>query len=132
MINLYPKAVALTQRYKPGYFSLTDKPISTFAAIKQSSRLIVSTTFSDLTIYPNPAINWLFRAHHDRIHLASGLGFTLEEEIEVTKRGIIALGLQTCPLLADLYWLDNVGMQLEYYRTGSFPTNQLAFIAKAL
>lgn len=79
-------------------------------------------------IYPEPSMNHLFRAHHDHIHLSSGLGFNLEEEIQVTKLGLAQLQLQSSELLSRLYWLDNVGQQLSFYQNGAFPQDQMSFI----
>src|SRR6266404_7507313 len=92
---------------------------------------IIWSGASDQTIYPVPQFNWLFRAHHDALHLAHKMGFTLAEEIELTKRGIAQLHLDTQPDVARLYWLDNVGQQLHYYRHGQFPVDQQAFIISA-
>ena len=125
-------AQELAQHYRNLRYALTDKLITSVAALKDSHRLVISTQFSEATIYPCPAFNWLFRAHHDSLHLKHDLDFTLASEIEVTKRGLRELSLDTSPLLADLYWSDNVGQQLYFYKHGAFPVNQIAFIESYL
>lgn len=92
--------------------------------------LYVWTGASSSTIYPTPQHNWLFRAHHDMVHRATKLGFTFREEVEAAKIGILVLGLQCSPALADIYWADTVGQQEYYYRHGQFPNDQREFVLR--
>lgn len=119
---------ALAQRfpYVRCEYSDRDRPLA------WTGSLYIWTGASESTIYPSPGLNWQFRAHHDALHRQLKVGFSFDEERTVTQEGIRALKLQCSPLLADLYWADNVGQQ-EYYRQhGAFPSNQQQFIHQYL
>ena len=114
----------LIQRFPVVRCEYTDRDVP----LTSSGRLYIYTGNSEKTIYPAPEINWRFRAHHDMVHRKLRRGFSFEEEKLVTQEGILVLGLQCSPQLADVYWADNVGQQ-EYYRLhDAFPNNQQQFV----
>lgn len=125
-------SLSLVQAYARSHvvYDVIDRDLP-LVDLNASGRLYVWSGASSSSIYPSAECNWLFRGHHDTLHLETGLRFDYEGELELTKRGITELGLSTSPLLERLYWIDNVGQQLYYYKHGYFPVNQLAFAISA-
>lgn len=90
--------------------------------------LVVWSGASDRTIFGDPRVNWAFRALHDATHLASGLGFSVDHEIELGRRQAAKFD----GIMADLVYLEIAG-QAEYFRrTGSFVPDQVEFTRRAL
>lgn len=85
----------------------------------------------DHTIYSSPAVNHAFRAWHDSIHAARGLGFTTMGEHCVAQyhwRLAVEAGLPMGDVFA--LWADSWG-QVAYANQhhGKFPADQSAFVA---
>lgn len=96
--------------------------------LKSTRQLVVWSGASDYTVFADPTVNWAFRALHDALHIQSGLGFTIPEEIEL---GRIQASLYD-GLLADLVYLEVSG-QAEYFaRHGEFVTDQVSFTLNGL
>lgn len=82
---------------------------------------------SDATIFGDPATNHAFRAWHDSLHLKSGLGFSVAEEVELGRRQAVEVARLSGDKLATLVWLEVAGQALEYLRTGQFIADQLGW-----
>jgi len=79
---------------------------------------------SDNTIYADPAINWAFRAWHDKVHLKYDLDFSIESELILAKLA----ASQFDGKIADIVYAE-VGGLVEYFRdNGRFPTDQAKFV----
>jgi hypothetical protein len=92
------------------------------------SELVIWNGASDKTMFLEAKNNWEFRAIHDQLHMESGLGFTIAEEIEL---GRIQAN-QFEGVLADLVYIE-IAKQAEYFRdNGEFVENQLQFTSDML
>lgn len=104
---------------------VADKAPETIGDLAATS-LIIWSGASENTIWHDPCVNWAFRAHHDSLHLKSGLGFTIQDEIALGRIAANEASRISLPL-ADLIYAETVG-QVEYYAThGHFPIDQKTF-----
>ena len=88
---------------------------------------------SELTIYPDNATNYAFRAWHDSLHLAHLYSFSREHEIKV---GLIHMQQARRAGLSkrdqDMLIADTIG-QIEYYtKYGAYVENQAEFVGAVL
>jgi len=87
----------VTKAYPPLEFILVDEdvgPEGVLAAYKSRKPIPVWNGDSENTIWGAPELNWLFRAHHDSIHLICNIPFTLQGEFLVSEvHSIIAESL---------------------------------------
>lgn len=105
----------------------------TFAALrdvyKKRRIVLVSSLYSDRTIWGPRELNWQFRAWHDHTHLALGLPFNREGERAVAwlqRQQAYAAGCRALDL--QLLWADTEGQQEYHARHGRFPTDQRDFV----
>lgn len=121
------KNTILMQASKLRYNVASEAP-SNERDLFNSPSLIVWDGASDNTIWDDASVNYAFRALHDALHLNTGLGFSVDEEIAI---GRIQAN-QYVGLLADLVYLEVAG-QAEYYKqNGVFVANQKQFTLQAL
>lgn len=98
---------------------------NTFADLYTGPRreLVIWCGGSDNTIFADQIVNYAFRALHDKLHLATGIGFSVQEEVYLGR-------LQASKyegLMADLVYCE-VALQAEYYlQHGVFVPNQVDF-----
>jgi hypothetical protein len=92
------------------------------------SGLVVFAGGSDLTIYGDRAVNWAFRAWHDKLHRELNAPFTLEGETRVAlEQARILSGYHGAIVIAE------VTEQARYFEThGHFPVDQIAFMKQVL
>lgn len=89
-----------------------------------SSSLIIWSGGSDTTIYQDRNVNYAFRAWHDSLHLKTGLGFTVADEIEL---GRIQASQCGSSFVADLVYCE-ISLQAAYFlEKGQFVADQLQF-----
>jgi hypothetical protein len=91
------------------------------------SELVVWSGASEATIHGAPATNHAFRAWHDAIHLATGIGFTPAEEIHLARLQCAEVARASGDRLADVVWLEIAGQAAEFARTGRFIGDQVAW-----
>ncbi len=109
------------------YIVKADAP-SRVQDLKSTSQLVIWGGASDHTVFRDPTVNWAFRALHDALHISSGLGFTIPEEIEL---GRIQASLYD-GLLADLVYLEVAGQAEHFAKHGEFVVDQVAFTLNGL
>ncbi len=98
-------------------------------AKRNAGHITVWTGASEGTIYGDPRVNWAMRAWHDSFHVGLLSDFSLAGE-----RRVALAQAAECerPEDAALLLADVLG-QAEYYaQHGSFPTNQVEFVAAYL
>ena len=105
-----------------------DSAPSTEIELFNSPSLVVWSGASENTIYQDTRVNWAFRALHDALHLETGLGFSVPEEIEL---GRIQANQYT-GLMADLIYIEVAGQAEHYLKTGQFVKDQVAFTLNQL
>lgn len=110
----------LNQATKLDFIVKTDAP-SLINEVKGHKQLVIWSGASDCTIWNDPKVNYAFRALHDALHIESGLGFSINEEIEL---GRIQANKYT-GILADLVYLEVAGQAKEFLKTGQFITDQV-------
>lgn len=109
-------------------YSVSELAPSTFQDLYNSTSLIVWNGESNNTVFGDSKVNYAFRALHDQLHLETGLGFTVDQEIEL---GRIQAN-QFNGLLADLVYSEVSG-QAEYYKiNGIFIKEQKQYAEKYL
>ncbi len=90
--------------------------------------LVVWSGASDTTIFGDKRVNWAFRALHDALHLQTGIGFSVAEEIYLGR----VQANQYSGLMADLVYCE-VALQAEYFlKNGVFVPNQVDFTKQSL
>lgn len=97
--------------------------------------LRVSTRFCDATIYVDAAANHAMRFWHDTSHVALGLSFHAEDEMELGCYHLAALrsvGFDADTAEHRLLHADTIGQTLCVATLGRFPRNQLKFAVAAL
>lgn len=105
-------------------FQVADSAPSTIAEVKSAGTLTVWSGGSEATIFDDARVNWAFRAIHDAMHIATRLGFTIAEEIELAR---IHAAEQSSGLMADLVYTEVAGQAIELEATKSFIANQRLF-----
>jgi hypothetical protein len=78
----------ITEAYPPLDYVLVDEdvgPEGVLAAYNAGKPIPVWKGDSENTIWGAPELNWLFRAHHDSIHLLCNIPFTLQGEFLVSE-----------------------------------------------
>ena len=111
----------------PVKFDAKDIAPNTFQDLMSnaSSRLVVWSGASDLTIYGEASSNHLFRAWHDSLHIKLNADFSLQGEIIVARE---QARLIDSDAMAKIIMAEVQG-QAEYFnKHGSFPIDQVAFI----
>ncbi len=112
----------LKEASKLDYIVKADAP-NDINSVLQQTQLVIWNGESDNTIWQDSAVNYAFRALHDRLHQVTGLGFNAESEIELGR----IQASQYDGLMADLVYCE-VSMQAQYYLTHSkFVENQISF-----
>ncbi len=129
MHPIAPRLVELIQSIAPVYTAADVAPATAAELLGPGSSggLVVWAGASGNTIFGAPAVNWQFRAWHDSVHIASGLGFTHAEEVELGRRQAARIAQLSGDRLAELVWLEVAGQALEHARTGSYISNQVAW-----
>jgi len=97
--------------------------------------LRVSSRFCDTTIYVDAAGNHAMRFWHDTSHVALGLDFTPEDEMELGcyHLGVLrSRGFDASTLEHRLLHADTIGQTLCVATLGRFPRNQVGFALAAL
>jgi hypothetical protein len=97
--------------------------------------LPVSNQHSDRSIYGSPEGNLAYRFWHDVTHMRLGLGFELDDEIEVANVQLDVLraaGFEPGSLEYELLHADTLGQTLAGAAIGSFPANQVCFARLSL
>ncbi len=87
---------------------------------------------SDGTVFGAATVNHAFRAWHDSLHLATRIGFTVDEEIELGRRQAELVARLSGDRLATLVWLEVAGQATEFRRTGNFVADQIGFMQREL
>ena len=88
-------------------------------------RIPVWSGESDSTIWSAPAVNYLFRALHDSVHIQLGAEFDVEGELEVAR--VQCSRIEGKPERLIL-WSEIAGQVLYHAAHGAFPKNQRAFV----
>lgn len=105
-------------------YTVADVAPSNETDLFNSPSLVIWSGASDKTIYGDATVNYAFRAIHDALHLETGLGFSVEHEIEM---GRIQASRQSSSLMAELVYCE-VSMQAAHYgTTGQFVQDQVGF-----
>lgn len=94
-----------------------------------SKTLVVWSGASDNTIFNDPKVNHAFRALHDALHLVTGMGFTINEEIEL---GRIQASKYDNKFISDLIYIEVAGQAKHFRDTGTFVSDQVAFTLNSL
>lgn len=92
-------------------YNVSEFAPSNFKDLYNSTGLVIWNGASDDTIFNDANVNYAFRALHDQLHLETGIGFSVNEEIEL---GRIQAN-QFTGLLADLVYSEVSG-QAEYFK----------------
>jgi hypothetical protein len=123
----YRLNAAIMERARGLVYDVSDHAPNTLDELARAPRLIVYAGASDRTIYGDPQVNWAFRAWHDNVHKATGLGFDLAGEVAVARIQCAAI-----PDARDraLLWADIVGQTLYFARFGIFPADQRGFVTE--
>jgi len=123
----YINRIILTQASKLKY-TVADHAPGTEKGLFNQASLVIWSGASDDTIFDDCRVNWAFRALHDSLHLKTGLGFSIAEEIYLGR----LQANQYSGILADLVYSE-VAEQAEYYRiNGVFVPNQKTFAIDSL
>lgn len=100
---------------------------STESELFSSTSLIIWDGESNNTVFQDPLVNYSFRAIHDSIHLKTGLGFSIDHEIEMGRIQANILASRCDSLLADLFYCE-IAEQAKYFKlNGTFVKNQIEF-----
>jgi len=110
------------------YSVKADAP-STETALFSSTSLVVWSGASDSTIYQDALVNYAFRAWHDSLHLATGLDFSVDAEIEL---GRMQANQCDSDLMRELVFCEVAGQAMHYRNTGKFVENQVEFTVNYL
>lgn len=140
-----PELCAFVLKQAPAHFPASDAPNSWPAlqrwhavASKQGwprerIALPVYDGGAELTIYPDNATNYAFRAWHDSLHLLNGYSFSREHEIKV---GLIHMQQARAAGLSkrdqDMLIADTIGQNEYYVKYGAYVDNQAAFVGAVL
>lgn len=137
LVHAMSVRLAETAHERPYLFALTDthaKAPSTLVGMMraaQEGEFPISTEDCHTAIYSRRG-NWMFRMYHDAGHLKHQLDTVLEDELKL-------FTLQWADLLplipeedkwpCNLIWqADTAGQGWLHHMTGSFPTDQTAFV----
>jgi hypothetical protein len=125
--RVFSRAVEIKAKRVP--YRVSDFAPNTESGLwEPKSELVIWSGASDKTVFVSREYNWMFRAIHDKLHLESGLGFTIEEEIELGK----LQANQFEGVIADMVYIE-IAKQVEYYKTHcKFVENQLEFMREEL
>jgi hypothetical protein len=104
-------------------FSVADAAPNCERDLWTMGSMVVWSGASDRTVFGDPAVNWAFRAVHDAMHLATGLGFSPAEEIEMGRRQASTFDGG----VADIVFLETAGQAEYFLRTGKFVEDQVAW-----
>ena len=109
-------------------YLVKDMAPASFPELCASGALIVWSGASEDTIYGSAAVNHMFRAWHDSLHLKLGADFSLAGETIVGLEQARILGGG----LGDIVMAEVVG-QVEYLlKYGTFPVDQKQFVISYL
>ena len=107
----------------------TDLPEAAFFQhYRETGTMLIWSGGTETAIYGDPSVNWRFRAWHDAHHAATGIGFTVEDEVQVARIQCAQLDSR----LAAVVWQEIAGQALEFERTGKFLEDQTAWTIKQL
>lgn len=109
-------------------YTVKDTAPSDIRSVLGQGELVIWSGESSRTIWNDAAVNHAFRAIHDALHIQTGLGFTVPEEIELGR----IQAARYSGLMADLVWLEVAGQAMEYLKTGQFVKDQVNFTLNAL
>lgn len=96
--------------------------------VEKCGILVISTDFSDSSIFGDPKMNWKFRAVHDMQHYDLNLDFEPQSEFMITYKMLgdyKRKGLSQFDI--DLLQIEMNGQVAYYVETGDFPVNQREF-----
>lgn len=110
------------------HYTVSDKAPNTFQDLYNSSGLVIWSGASDNTIFNDPKVNWAFRALHDALHLKTGIGFTVPEEIELGR----IQASQYTGIIADIVYCEVAGQAEYYLKNGVFVQDQVGFTLEYL
>ncbi len=114
----------ITKQAKGLVYLVKDIAPSTTIDLFNSTSLIIWSGASELTIYQDASINYMFRALHDSMHIKTGLDFSIKSEIELGK---IQASKQTSDLMRELFYSEIVGQALYFEKNNKFIDNQVQF-----
>lgn len=120
--------IQLMEVFPPLNWVLTDEdggPEKTIKAYKEGNPIPIYKGDSDDTIWGSPEMNWLFRAHHDSIHLEYEAPFTLQGEFmvsEIHSKMAESIGLYE---LARIMRIEVAGFAAYYEETGEHAPQEL-------
>lgn len=111
------------------YIIKADAPSTMHDLVNQGYRsdLIVWNGASDNTIYQDASINYMFRALHDKLHLQTGIDFSVDAEIAIGKIQAAKYASQCKELFADLVYAETTGQATYYKINGVFVPDQISF-----
>lgn len=112
-------------------YSVSDIAPATFEALQAqgSKHLIIWSGASDQTIFNDPAVNYAFRAIHDKLHLDTGLSFSPQDEI---KLGSLQSRQYACPFLSEIVRIEVAEQAAYYLKNGIFVSDQIDFMKQNL
>jgi hypothetical protein len=119
----------LTKRFPPlkhHYVDVDGGPVALLEAYKKKESIPVYTGDSEGTIWGAPHINWLFRAHHDSLHLTHELPFTILGEYMASEIHSALAELMGLKELAIVMRLDVAGFAAYEADTGKFAPQGLS------
>lgn len=110
---------AMPHGYRPSQDAAPYVDVGTMQHSARARPLRVSDVEHNGAFLGNDTLNYLFRAHHDAMHILTGCSFELEGEMDIAAETIDRLGLvgdQAAVLTAEV-----VGQAAYYKWVGSFP-----------
>lgn len=110
-------------------FLIKDQAPNNETDLFNSTGLVIWSGGSDTTIYNDKLVNYSFRAYHDKLHLETGLDFSVESEI---KLGMIQASKETSDLMRELVYCEVVLQAKHFQETGCFVSNQVEFTVNYL
>ena len=83
-------------------------------------------------IYPDPASNYAFRAWHDFLHISTGLGFTVADEMRLADVQAAHAARVVGDRFADVVWCEIAAQAIYFGHFGRFVADQSAFTRRAI
>jgi hypothetical protein len=96
------------------------------AAHARTGLVVVSSLYSERTIYGSPRVNWAQRALHDALHLKHGCDFSRHGELSCAAEATVRAVRRGSD--RDLMRADAIGQVEHYFAFGAFPADQRAFV----
>ncbi len=138
LVEAYKKLITEYQLIMPLDLGVSKEAPDSFAKLKAEAaegRLLVSPEFSETAIYGTSG-NITFRVFHDYGHLIYGKEFTTADECELAR--IQWADIKPCippewvSVCHAVYFADTCEQSLFEASTGSFPSDQRAFVLNHL